>query len=735
VALQRRRAALACAFVRLGHSGAIQALAIASAMLYLRRIHVFGHSGREAVVGARVRGALFGVALRPRVRTSVLAVAIVLMAFAAANAQAAVAPALSGAVSNSTTLSGVVAVAVSGEYAYVPGYYAGKVTAIDIANPADPVVAGSSEESNELLDATTINVAGGYAYVVSKNRNGAKGSESNDDGTGNSITILDIASNPAEPKIVGSVREPNTLFGGYGVAVSGDYAYVASQGCLRAPQPCLVESVGNSFAVIDLSNPASPSIVGSIHNSSLPAPWTGTNALKHATAVAISGEYAYVTASYSNRLTVVSIAEAQNPRIVATLNDTTNLNFPVDVAVSGEYAYVVDQDAPGGRLTVVNVSSPAAPKVVASLVNESLNGAYRVRVRGDFAYVSASSAADVAVVDISNPLSPRLVATVASSTDLNRTTGLDLDSSGAYLVASSPFLSSQEQTIYPPYALQAGGPTLTGTLSAITLDPEPIEAAISAGSEPANPTTQTSANFGFSVNDAVAAVQCRLDGGPWTHCTTPTSQSYTGLGEGLHSFQVQATDSAGNTNTATYSWMVTASAAITPPPSGNGSGGGSSGGGSSGGGSSGGGSSGGGSSGGGSSVGGNVGGAGAGPGTAQIRAALLSALLPRGKAGRIASVRKRHGYQVTFDAPAGGEVEIFWYQVPKGAHVAGVKPILVASGRARITAKGEVKLTLELTTRGRSLLAHSHQLKLTAKGVFTPAGASSVTVIRPFTLR
>src|ERR1700722_2337114 len=506
-------------------------------------------------------GALDG--WRSRSRALVLAVVPVWWVCAGGIGGAATSPALSGSVSDSTNLPGVVAVAVAGQYAYVPDYYAGRLVAIDIANPAAPVIAGSSEASNDLLDATTINIAGGYAYVVSKNRNGPEGSGSNDDGTGNSLTILDIASNPAEPRVVGSIREPNTLFGGDGVATSGNYAYVASQGCLSG-QPCPNSKVGNSFAVIDVSTPASPSIVASIHSTPLPSPWEGTGALQHATAVAISGNDAYVTAAYSDRLTVINIANPLSPKITASIKDTKNLNFPVDVAVSGHYAYVADQ-VTAGRLTVVDISNPAEPQVVASLANSALNGAYRVRVRGDFAYVSASSAEDVAVVDIPNPLSPRLAATVASSADLHFTTGLDLDPSGTHIVASSPQLSTQKQSLYPPFALQPGGPTMTGTISDISLDPSPIAVSISSASKPANPTAQTSANFSFAVNDAVSATQCQIDGGSWVPCTTHTSQTYAALAAGSHTFTVQATDSAGNTSSATYSWTVVAPANVSPP--------------------------------------------------------------------------------------------------------------------------------------------------------------------------
>jgi hypothetical protein len=132
------------------------------------------------------------------------------------------------------------------------------------------------------MNATTENIAGGNAYVVSKNRNA--GPTGNDDGTGNSLTILDIASNPAQPSILGSVRDPAHLFGAYGVAVSGRYAYVAAQGLL-AGQPTSPDTSTGAFDVIDVSNPAGPSIVATIDNGALPAPWTGKNVLDHANAV------------------------------------------------------------------------------------------------------------------------------------------------------------------------------------------------------------------------------------------------------------------------------------------------------------------------------------------------------------------------------------------------------------------------------------------------------------------
>ena len=94
-----------------------------------------------------------------------------------ANAFAAGAnPALVGLVSDPVSLSGVTSVAVPftflpTTYAYGTVYYRGTLSAVNMSNPAQPVLAGESASANSLVNATTVNIVGGYAYVVSKNRN------------------------------------------------------------------------------------------------------------------------------------------------------------------------------------------------------------------------------------------------------------------------------------------------------------------------------------------------------------------------------------------------------------------------------------------------------------------------------------------------------------------------------------------------------------------------------------
>jgi hypothetical protein len=65
-----------------------------------------------------------------------------------------------------------------------------------------------------------------------------------------------------------------------------------------------------------------------------------------------------------------------------------------------------------------------------------------------------------------------------------------------------------------------------------------------------------SASFAFSSNEVNSTFDCRLDGGAFSSCTSP--KSYTDLSEGSHTFEVRATDAAGNIDPtpASRTWTV-----------------------------------------------------------------------------------------------------------------------------------------------------------------------------------
>jgi hypothetical protein len=64
------------------------------------------------------------------------------------------------------------------------------------------------------------------------------------------------------------------------------------------------------------------------------------------------------------------------------------------------------------------------------------------------------------------------------------------------------------------------------------------------------------AKFTFTVNDGTASLDCQLDAGEWTPCTSP--KTYTGLSaSGSHTFRVRATNAeATEAFPATYSWSA-----------------------------------------------------------------------------------------------------------------------------------------------------------------------------------
>ena len=95
------------------------------------------------------------------------------------------------------------------------------------------------------------------------------------------------------------------------------------------------------------------------------------------------------------------------------------------------------------------------------------------------------------------------------------------------------------------------GPTTKYTWTVDTVAPNTtLTASPPASSESA------SATFVFTSSEAGSTFVCNLDASGITPCVSP--KTYTGLGDGMHTFKVQAVDPAGNTDAsaATYSWKI-----------------------------------------------------------------------------------------------------------------------------------------------------------------------------------
>jgi hypothetical protein len=122
-------------------------------------------------------------------------------------------------------------------------------------------------------------------------------------------------------------------------------------------------------------------------------------------------------------------------------------------------------------------------------------------------------------------------------------------------------------TIAPGAATDlAGQPNGASSSTDNTVSFDDLRPNTTIDSNPLNPTSSTSASFSFSGTDTgsgVVGFGCSLDGGGFSACTSP--QNYSSLADGSHTFQVRASDSAGNVDAspASFTWVVDASAPAT----------------------------------------------------------------------------------------------------------------------------------------------------------------------------
>jgi len=246
---------------------------------------------------------------------------------------------------------------------------------VDAAKEVDVTFVGSYDTPGW---AEGVAVSGDYAYV-------ADGHEG--------LVIVDI-SNKTAPVLADTTLVLAGSYDGYSasdVVLSGDYAYVTGERHGR-----------NGLMIEDVSNPAAPVLVGKYDF------WSEGGFPK---GVAISGDYAYV-ANGQDGLMIVDVSNKAAPTLAGSY-DTPRRVY--DVAVSGEYAYVA-----GGRngLVILDISSPTAPTLVG---NYDGYGAHHVILSGDYAYVASGSNNDLLVMDVSNPTAPTL-AGIYDASDLRHVT-------------------------------------------------------------------------------------------------------------------------------------------------------------------------------------------------------------------------------------------------------------------------------------------------------------------------
>jgi hypothetical protein len=330
-------------------------------------------------------------------------------------------------------------VAVSDAYAYIADGDGGLLV-IDVSDPTAPWITGSVQ----MRGASHIAIDGPYAFVSSYHNE-------------RSEFIIDV-SEPWAPVVLGRVGGPG-MSGA--VALRDGHAYVAqidlhivdltplrfpgTIGHLETSGDVLQVEVSETYAyvikedpssllVIDITNPASPWMVGSLEVTG--DTWRGMQVIANRAyvvgyyafwvidisdpaslkiagsvdlpnwgrAIAVVGELAYI-ANGEAGLQVIDISDPTSPWIVGSVDTPGQAH---DVDVNGMYAYVADSDwiEEHDDLQLIDIADPVSPTIVGSLDTPEYVGALAV---GHYAYLSQSSGPPLLLVDVSDPTSPWIV--------------------------------------------------------------------------------------------------------------------------------------------------------------------------------------------------------------------------------------------------------------------------------------------------------------------------------------
>jgi hypothetical protein len=219
--------------------------------------------------------------------------------------------------------------------------------------------------------------------------------------------------------------------------------------------------------------------------------------------------------------------------------------------------------------------APGARYFAASWIDGNGNpwifGGYGKDGNGSYGYLNDSWTLAVAAVnpppaptidtEPTNPTTATTAAFTFSDTQAGVTYQCSLDSAAYATCASGVSYSSLSvgSHTFAVEALAGAGNSSTATTYSWTVNVAPPPAP-TIDTEPANPTTATTAAFTFSDTQSGVTYQCILDSAAYATCASGVS--YSSLSVGSHTFAVEALAGAGNNSTATtYSWTINA-----PPP-------------------------------------------------------------------------------------------------------------------------------------------------------------------------
>ncbi len=305
------------------------------------------------------------------------------------------------------TPGAAVAIAAAGATAYVADSSAG-LRVLDLPSGGIATEIHAIDDTPGAVDAVTF--ADGFAYLVSAN----------------GIEVLDVA-DPAEPVLAGSWQRPQPMrFGTNAVEVADGYAYVASAsgvlvvdvrqlagigevaqiGSVRGSDisvdgPMLVAAGGRVeidpdriLAVVDIGDPANSAVAWSwqplSHSIDVAARLQGTLMLSLRSSYGWGG---------------LVIDDVTIPSAPALLSSTPLSSAHRAIDVDSTYAYVFDPEAE--ELEVIDFADPVAPTVVGS--SPVPGGRLGRDLEADGPNLVVSGGSRILLFDVSRPTTPTLL--------------------------------------------------------------------------------------------------------------------------------------------------------------------------------------------------------------------------------------------------------------------------------------------------------------------------------------
>jgi hypothetical protein len=234
----------------------------------------------------------------------------------------------------------------------------------------------------------------------------------------------------------------------------------------------------------------------------------------------------------------------------------------VSITLNGTSIYTTTAASLSSPIRTVQVGNDTAAQAFGIVVDD-------VQVDG------AGSGGDTTAPDTTITSGPSGTVTTASatfaftSTETGSTFGCSLDGA-PFTSCSSPISYSNLTNGSHTFAVRAtdaagntDGSAATSTWTVNVADTTPPDTTITGG--PTGTVATPDASFTFTSTETGSTFACSLDGAAYAACTVPAS--YTGLANGSHTFSVQATDAAGNTDPtpASSTWTVNVAGDTTPP--------------------------------------------------------------------------------------------------------------------------------------------------------------------------